>query len=186
MDNIIEIIVFFFVIYSILSSILGKKKPQQKKNQQQYKSPVPQRKSPSAKPVPSQTSSQDILEELFGIKVPKPEEETGYNKQIPNENLEYQSWDPEKDFEKKVKQKDKYEKGNIEKDLPDVNYDKFTTLETTKKKVKVADPIIFKDKREVYNRSTEVKRKLKTQKTLRELFLISEILSKPRAFRRIK
>lgn len=186
MDNIIEIIVFFFVIYSILGSIFGKKKPQQKKNQQQYKRPVPQQQRTATKPVPSQPSSQDILEELFGIKIPKPEENSDYSTNKTADNLEYSSWDPEKDFQKKVEQRQNYEYRNIEKDIPDVNYDRIAALETTKKKVKTAEPIILNEKKEIYKKALEIREKLREPKSVRELFLISEILSKPRSFRKIR
>ncbi len=186
MDNIIEIIVFFFVIYSILGSIFGKKKQQQKKNQQQYKRPVPQQRRTATKPVPSQPSSQDILEELFGIKIPKPEENTGYSTTKTADDLEYSSWDPEKDFQKKVEQRQNYKYRTIEKDIPDVNYDRIAALETTRKKVKTPEPIILKDKKETYKKALEVRQKLSEPRTVRELFLISEILLKPRSFRKIR
>jgi hypothetical protein len=186
MDNIIEIIVFFFVIYSILGSIFGKKKTQQKKNQQQYKRPVPQQRRTTTRRAPSQQSSQDILEELFGFKIPKPEENTGYSTTNQADNLEYSSWDPEKDFQKKVEQRQNYEYRSIEKEVPDVNYDKIATLETAKRKVKISDPIVQKNKKEIFKKTIEIKQKLREPRTVRELFLISEILSKPRALRKIR
>lgn len=186
MDNIIEIIVFFFVIYSILGSIFGKKKQQQKKNQPQYKRPVPQQRRTTTNPVPSQQSSQDILEKLFGIKIPKPEGNTGYSTTKSADNLEYSSWDPEKDFQKKVEQRQNYEYRNIEKEISDVNYDRIATLETTRKKVSTPEPIILKDKKEVYKKALEVRQKLREPRTVRELVLTSEILAKPRAFRKFR
>jgi len=187
MDNIIEIIVFFFVIYSILGSVFGKKKPQQKKNQQPYKQPVPQKRSGSLRTQTSrQQSSQDILEELFGFKIPKPEENTYYTQKQQSEDLEYQSWDPEKDFKKKVEQKEKIEYRNIEKQIPDINYDKIAALETAQKKLKPAEPLTLPQKKEVSLRTLELKKKLRDPKTLRDLFLISEILGKPRAMRKIR
>lgn len=187
MDNIIEIIVFFFVIYSILGSVFGKKKTQQKKSPQQYKRPLPQNR-PSNKRADTQRqqSSQDILEELFGIKIPKPEEDPYYSPTKQHENLEYQSWDPETDFKKKVEQKEKYEYRNIEKAVPDVNYDKIKTLETSERKIKATQPVILQSKKEISKRTIELRQKLRDTKSLQDLFLISEILGKPRAMRKIR
>lgn len=187
MDNIIEIIVFFFVIYSILGSVFGKKKTQQKKGPQQYKRPVPQARPRNTRAeTPRQQSSQDILEELFGIKIPKPEEETNYGKPIPADDLEYSSWDPEKDFQKKVEQREKYEYRNIEKSVPDVNYDKISTLETSQRKIKSTPPVILQPKKEISKRTIELRQKLRDTKNLQDLFLISEILGKPRAMRKVR
>jgi len=187
MDNIIEIIVFFFVIYSILGSVFGKKKTQQKKGQQQYKRPVPQNNPRNTRTgTPRQQSSQDILEELFGIKIPKPDDDSSYTQTQPHDDLEYQSWDPEKDFKKKVEQKEKYEYRNIEKTVPDVNYDKITTLETSQRKSKTAQPILIQSKREISKRTLELRQKLRDTKSLQDLFLVSEILGKPRAMRKVR
>lgn len=187
MDNIIEIIVIFFVIYSILGSVFGKKKTQQKKGPQQYKKPMPQSRPRNTRAeTPRQQSSQDILEELFGIKIPKPEEETSYNKQIPADDLEYNSWDPEKDFKKKVEQRNKYEYRNTEKSVPDVNYDKISTLEVSQRKLKTTQPIILQTKKDISKRTLELKQKLRETRSLQDLFLISEILGKPRSMRKVR
>lgn len=189
MDNIIEIIVFFFVIYSILGSLFGKKKKQQKAGPSEKPLPdiprqtrrVPQTRSPQ------RPSSQDILEELFGLKIPKPEENDQYSQPEYQENLEYQSWDPEKDFKKKVEEKEKYEYRNIEKEYADVNYDKISTLEKTKKKPK---PVTIKKETlptvSLNKRTVEIRQKLRDPQSIRDLFIISEIINKPRALRKIK
>lgn len=189
MDNIIEIIVFFFVIYSILSSLFGKKKKQQKAQPSDTTVPdIPQptRRVPQTG-IPQRPSSQDILEELFGLKIPKPEEADPYSRPENQENLEYQSWDPEKDFKKKVEEKEKYEYRNIEKEYADVNYDRITTLEKSKKRLK---PAVTKHKPNTMvslnKRTVEIKQKLRDPQSIRDLFIISEIINKPRALRKIK
>lgn len=189
MDNIIEIIVFFFVIYSILGSLFGKKKKQQKTSPSERSAPdIPRqtRRVPQTG-IPQRPSSQDILEELFGLKIPKPEEADPYSRPENQENLEYQSWDPEKDFKKKVEEKEKYEYRNIEKEYADVNYDKISTLEKTKKRQK---PVIKKQEPltpvTLNKRTVEIRQKLRDPQSIRDLFIISEIINKPRALRKIK
>jgi hypothetical protein len=190
MDNLFEIIIFFFVIYSVLGSLFGKKKQQntQKQNQQHRRKPSPtySRKVPETS-VPKKPSSQDILEELFGMKLPKTEKDTGYSERSSNDNLEYMSWDPQKDFEKKVEQKEKYEYRNIEKKIPDINYDKIAALEVEQKRIKSAQSVYaYTAKKKIDRRTSEIKNKLRDPRTIRDLYLISEILNKPKALRQTR
>lgn len=184
MDNIFELIIFFFVIYSILSSLFGKKKkkPQteQRKKPVQYRSkPEPQQRTQT-----SQQSNKDILEELFGFKIPQPESEPQSSRSEKyNENLEYSSWDPEKEFEKKVKQRESIEYRNIEKDIPDINYDKVASLEKkqivkTKSSVQAYEAIKSTNKR-----AAGLRKKLNNPESFRDLFIVSEIINKPKALR---
>lgn len=99
MDNIIELIIFLFIVYSIFSSFFGKKKPQQK----------PQSEIPRNRPtegVPKRTSSRqdsiETLEELFGFKLPKTDDEFPQYKQTSTKQTETTSWDPEQEFRTKV------------------------------------------------------------------------------------
>ncbi|MDQ7816048.1 MAG: hypothetical protein RDU14_03420 [Melioribacteraceae bacterium] len=188
MDNIIEIIIFFFVIYSVLGSLFGKKKRQNKQPQQQKRKPAPtySRRVPETS-VPKKPSSQDILEELFGMKLPRTEENSGYSDKRQDDNLEYQSWDPQKDFEKKVAQKEKYGYRNIEKKIPDINYDKITALENAQKKINSAKSVLaYTEKKKIDKRTSEIKKKLRDPRTIRDLYLISEILNKPKALRQAR
>lgn len=185
MDNIFEIIIFFFVIYSVLGSLFGKKKKQKNQQQQQQRKTAPA--SASRVPqtsAPTKPSSQDILEELFGMKLPKTEEDPIYTGRDQDDNLEHQSWDPQKDFEKKVEQKEKYEYRNIEKKIPDINYDKLAALEIERKKINSAKSVLaYTEKKKVDKRTKEIKDKLRDPKTIRDLYLISEILNKPKALK---
>lgn len=185
MDNLFEIIIFFFVIYSVLGSLFGKKKQQKNQQQQQKRKTVPAsaRRVPQTS-APNKPSSQDILEELFGMKFPRTEEDTSYAQRRSNDNLEYESWDPQKDFEKKVEQKEKYEYRNIEKKIPDINYDKLAALETEQKKINSAKSVLaYTEIKKIDKRTNEIKNKLRDPKTIRDLYLISEILNKPKALR---
>jgi hypothetical protein len=190
MDNIIEIIVTFFVIYSILGGLFGKKKkpqPQQQKQQQRQRPKPVQYRQQSDKELqlPQKPKAQDILEELFGLKLPKTEDEYSYSTKRSDDNLEYQSWDPQREFEKKVETKERFEYRNIEKVVPDVDYDKLGSLETERKKVKISDTSkIYEQRKSFSKRTLDIKTKLKDPQTFRELYIISEIINKPKALKR--
>lgn len=184
MDNIIELLVFFFVIYSIIGSIFRKKKKQQR---QQQKRPVQYRERSDNKiPIPKQQqTSKDILEELFGFKTPQPETEpTSPRSQKYEENLEYKSWDPGKEFDKKVKEREGFEYRDIEKTVPDINYDKLSAFGTAKK-ISKNSSITYEYKTSKFSskKTLELKSKLRNPETFRDLFIISEIINKPKALR---
>lgn len=187
MDNIIEIIVFFFVIYSILGSIFGKKKkrrtndsPEPRDQKISYKR-YDEKKVVFKKP----SANQEILEELFGIKIPKTESDYGTrNVEAESRDLENTSWDPEKEFEQKVTAREKYEYRNIEKDVPNVDYDKLTSLEGTKRRSKTVSQIHYDYKVVTYGKAKKLREKLLTNQSVKELFLVTEILNKPKALRK--
>jgi hypothetical protein len=183
MDNLFELIIFFFVIYSIISSLFGKKKKpqtQQRKKPVQYRSkPEVDTKTSTAKP-----SNKDILEELFGFKIPQPETEPQSTRNEKyDENLEYSSWDPEKEFDKKVKQRESVEYRNIEKDVPDINYDKEVSLE--KKKLTRPKSVFqeYETIKKINKKAIGLRNKLRNPETFRDMFIISEIINKPKALR---
>ncbi|MBI1939483.1 MAG: hypothetical protein HYS25_15345 [Ignavibacteriales bacterium] len=185
MDDIIQLIVFFFVIYSIVASIFGKKKTQ--KSETQRRTQVPYQTKDSGKVYSrKQTSSADVLEELFGFKIPKTENEyrtANYDRE--GINLEKVSWNPEKEFEKKVSAREAYEKRNIEKRVPDIDYDKLVSLESARKKTAVDHHKIYARQSDANKKAEEIKRRLKSKSTVKEAFILSELLNKPKALRKI-
>ncbi len=189
MDNIIEIIVFFFVIYSILGSIFGKKKSKRTSN-----SPKPQDQKISYQRYDDKKTSykrpsgnQEIFEELFGIKLPK----SGNDYETRNvekdaDDLEKITWDPEKEFEQKVTAREKYEYRNIEKVVPDIDYDLAGSLENVQKK-KTMSEILHKqyDQKVVtYERAKNFRNKLLANQSIKEFIILTEILNKPKALRK--
>ncbi|MEW6194836.1 MAG: hypothetical protein AB1521_06760 [Bacteroidota bacterium] len=189
MDNIIEIIVFFFVIYSIFGSIFGKKKSKrtngstQPENQKISYRRYDDKKTTYKKP----TGNQEILEELFGIKLPKTDNDYGTrNVEAESRDLENASWDPEREFEQKVTAREKYEYRNIEKAVPDIDYDLTSSLETMPKK-KTMSEILHKQydyKVVCHSRAKNFKDKLLKNQSVQELIILSEILAKPKALRK--
>ena len=71
------------------------------------------------------------------------------------------------------------------RNIPDINYDKLISLETQQAKTLSDEPHIAYEVGFSFNRRTnELKQKIKNPVTLRELYLISEIINKPKAIRR--
>ncbi len=184
MDNIIELIIFLFIVYSIFSSFFGKKKPQQK----------PQSEIPRNRPtegVPKRTSSRqdsiETLEELFGFKLPKTDDEFPQYKQTSTKQTETTSWDPEQEFRTKVSQRETKVNQQVEKPLPNINYDKLDLLEARSKRKFVKPSIKTSEQKKEFlpnARAKDIRKKLENPATIREMILISEILNKPKALRR--
>ncbi|MFA5803917.1 MAG: hypothetical protein WC879_04690 [Melioribacteraceae bacterium] len=171
MDNIFQLLIFLFVIYTIYNSLFGKKKPQRPQNNFPKNETGEEETKASPK---SQYSSTDILQDLFGLKIPKSgdEYETYPQQNYPN-NLEIDLPEIEKESDT--------EKRNI----PEINYDKFISLEAQQNKTISDEPHVAYEVGFSYNRRTnELKQKIKNPVSLRELYLISEIINKPKAIRR--
>lgn len=179
MDNIIEIVVFFFIIYSILSSFLGKKKKSPYKVPDNQTGDVKQKTSPNRESI-------ETLEELFGFKFPKTEDEfpTAQTKSKP-ERIENISWDPEKDFQQKISKRESFSNRNIEKTVPDINYDKTPSYTSaSKRKISKTDVKQTKAKIVENKKVIEIRKKLAEQNSIKEAIILSEILNKPKALRR--
>lgn len=186
MDDIIQLIVFFFVIYSIVASLFGKKKTQKGETQRRTQSPY-QTKEREKVYSRKQPSGADVLEELFGFKIPKTEDEyrrTDYDRE--GINLEKVSWDPEKEFERKVSAREAYEKRNIKKRVPDIDYDKLASLESAGKRTAVDYHKLYAWKSDANKKAEEIKRRLKNKSTVKEAFILSELLNKPKALRKTR
>lgn len=186
MDDIIQLIVFFFVIYSIVASLFGKKKTQKGETQKQTQSPY-QTKEREKVYSRKQPSGADVLEELFGFKIPKTEDKykrTDYDRE--GINLEKVSWDPEKEFERKVTTREAYEKRNIEKRVPDIDYDKLVSLESAGKRTAVDHHKIYAWKSDANKKAEELKRRLRSKSTIKDALILSEILGKPKVLRKTR
>ena len=173
MDNIFQLLIFLFAIYTIINAVFGKKKTQTpgRKIPQENSGEDRIETSPN-----SQYSSTDVLQDLFGMKIPKTgsEYETYSSNKYPS-NFETDGEDTLKQIEpEKVI-------------LPDIDYDKLPSLEAQQKNISLPEEEIHKAYEvgfSVNSRTTDLKQKIKSAKTLQELYLISEILNKPKAHRR--
>lgn len=181
MDNLIEIIVAFFIIYSIINSILASKKTQRRKTN------IPKYDWKSS---PSRSNEQmnpnfETLEDLFGIKIPKTENEFPKTKTEESQSLETFTWDPEKEFKEKIKQREALEYRNIQKNLPNIDYDKTPSYEIAEvRRVDKQDVKIYEEDKIKNPRLLEIRKKLINKSSIRDLFIISEILNKPKALRK--
>jgi hypothetical protein len=174
MDNIIQVIVVIFVIWSILGSAL-KKKPQAPP--QKVAGRIP--REGSNKPSPSyQKSSQDVLEEILGFKIPQQNSRTSRETNYEDEDLEISSRDLETDLPE-VSSESQYASP------PDVNYDKQEALETAdSKSLRVDIHKQYLEKVFVTDQRAQIKKKIRDRATLRDAIMITEILNKPKALRK--
>ena len=181
MDNIFQLLILLFVIYTIYNSLFGKKKPQRPQNN--FPRNETGEADTKASPQP-QYSSTDILQDLFGLKIPKSgdEYETYPQKNYPgNLEIDLPEIEKESDAEKRNIPDINYDKLIS----PVINYDKLTSLEAQQTKTLSDEPHIAYEVGFSFNRKTnELKHKIKNHATLRELYLISEIINKPKALRR--
>lgn len=163
MDNIIQILVILFIIYSIFGSALGKKKPQ---NRQQKFPQDGTGEDQNASPKP-QYSGTDILEDLFGVKLPK----TG------NEYPRIPKYPKTTDVQNNSQ--------DLETQVAVSNYDNLRSPEV---QPNLDVPVELEKAAIVVRKKTPVaaalKKKFQNPSTLRELYLISEILGKPKSLRR--
>lgn len=170
MDNLFQLLIFLFVIYTIINAVFGKKKPKSSEREIPWEGSREVESSTSPRP---QYSSGDVLEDLFGIKLPK----TGD---------EYETHPPTNyptDLEADLSEI--YDQNKIEKsDLPNIDYDNLPSLETQLDTSLSEDQSVYEVKRSINQKTTDLNQKFRDQKTLRELFLISEILNKPKALRK--
>ncbi|MGK9368978.1 hypothetical protein ACSSWA_08745 [Melioribacter sp. Ez-97] len=139
MDSLFEILIMLFLINSVVSSIFAARKKSETSNKGEESS-----------------SSPDLLEDLFGIKLPQ---------QTQNEDTI--SWDPEKEFD---------------------DYKEPVKATQTKKETEFINPVKKVNgtyqKKTVRTKADSIRKKMKNPQTIRELYIISEILNKPKAFRR--
>ena len=170
MDDVIQVIIFLFVIWSFISSAFKKKPvPQQKQNRQ----------NKSGQKQTMNYSTKDILEDLLGVPIPKTGNEypsQDRTRHIP-QDFEHE-WDPERE-DKSLERVKSVE----EKEVPDIDFDKLSTIETEGKvkRVKSTDSPLLQPQL-INLRASEIKAKIKSS-TIRDAIIISEILNKPKALR---
>lgn len=173
MDDVIQVIIFLFVIWSFLSSAF-KKKPEPQKTQ---------KRSSQNKSGQKQTmnySTKDILEDLFGVPLPKNENENPSQRGRMHYPQDFEhEWNPEKENNSLDKLK-----SVEEREIKDIDFDKLSSLEVEGKirRVKPNEPLVIESKL-INERAKEIKRKIKDSATIRDAVLISEILNKPKALR---
>jgi hypothetical protein len=174
MDDIIQVIVILFFIFSIFGSVFGKKKPPQKRPQR-----IPQRRPGEVKTSSgSQYSSSDVLEELFGVKLPK----TG--NEYPRIERDYESVNIESEAADLETTTLDFTRQNLKtNEVQDINYDKQLSLEDTKPKDHL--PSVDKyDKKRYLLKSFEIRKKFVSSSSLKDAILISEIINKPKSLRK--
>lgn len=189
MDSVIEYIVFIIFLISILNGIFGKKKKKQQQQKAQAERKA-QPKSGAAKSVPEK-KTQDILEELFGLKM-SPEERIDSKEAVADKNLDTKleaekfqrvdTWDPEDEFKE------------VDYSTSEMIQNKFTPRQYQSKskdlepvqRIRASEKyhsIAKKVEHNTNKRRKEIKKKLNNPKTIRDYIIVQELLNEPKAFR---
>jgi hypothetical protein len=159
MDDLVKIIFFAIIIISFFGSMFKKKPQPKKQNSQDWM-------GGSAKQTPP-PSNYDILRDVLDRNLPKTGGEYPPLKTTPSKIDD--SWTVPID---KIDEK------------PEAVYDKPTPLEDAMKSEFYSEPQkLYVPIAPLSKRAIELKRKISSKATLRELYLISEILNKPKSLR---
>ena len=160
MDDLVKIIFFAIIIISFFGSMFKKKPQPKRQNSQDQMGGSAQQTSPSP-------SNYDILQDMLDSRVPKTGSEYPPLKTVPT-NVD-NSWTIPID---KMDEK------------PEAVYEKPTPLENAMKSEFYSEPQkLYVPIAPLSKRAIELKKKIKSKASLRELYLISEILNKPKALR---
>ncbi|MEW6006367.1 MAG: hypothetical protein AB1695_13750 [Stygiobacter sp.] len=164
MDDLIRILIFIIFVWSIIGGLKSDKKRK-----------LPQNKLPQnyggkeKKPLPSYNKlPEEILGEMFGIKIPKSEE---YSESYETKDLEKEVVDLENSKQEAKTQWD-------------LDYDKITFTDNLQKKDLNVSYEINQAEKVKLNYSKVIIDKLKNKSSLKDAIIISEILNKPKALRR--
>lgn len=186
MDNILEIIIILFFLLSGINSIFGDKK----KRRQKMEEKIPQDTSAKKeKKFPKDES--ELFETLFGIpkpttKTPDPFDEPDLEQRTysKNESTDYENtWNPEDEFEKssEIKPSDVTKKEKIFEEIAKIDYDKIIPAKSAKIEIVSLDKLT---KPQVNKKVSELRKILKSKKSVKDSIIIAEILNKPKALRK--
>ena len=204
MDNIFEYIIAAFFLFSLLSS-LGKKKNKNKmRKPMPGETPYERKESMSNRPTqqrekvmtrPSggwgQPTSQPSPKDIFDMIFNEPEQIKKAPQNQPSMQ-QSETWDPVAEYE------DKFSTSKMHTTIPEIDYDKLPAYDNLKISEKNKFPKLEQDikgtKKDLkviyeYNvlkdtRALGIRQKILNSKSLRDFIIISEILNKPKAFRR--
>ena len=195
MDNLFELLILLVFILSGLNSLFGNKKKRRKQMEEAQKNEntKPKYDPPEKKKFPGDET--DLLEELFGIKkdkkeAPDPFEEPAVKKQTNYEN-DYrnyqhyeneQSWNPEDDFKdaSETKNYEMKKRQSIFEQISKIDFDKKSPAKPALEKIKIIEDKVLTSKN---TKALELIEILKNKKSVKNSFLIAEILGKPKAHR---
>lgn len=191
--NLFEYLLIIFFIVAALQNFLGKKKKQQQQREKQAEQQVHTQRE---RRVEKQEPTKDILEQLFGLKIPDKDgpQKSRTPSDITEESYGYNdsSWNPEEEFKdvmasrpprtvKKEKFQTESEFINPTKALEKKIADARKSLRNLPDDIEVED---LSETTYASNFVMSLKRKITNPETIREFILFSEILNKPKALRR--
>lgn len=198
--NFFEYLIIIFFVVSALQSLFGKKKKQQQKNRQaQQGSGAPQQRQQRNEE--KKESAQDILEQMFGLKLPdQNEKQTKTPSDTETDVLDPKgyhdtSWNPEEEYEDSIGiETVRYENTDYQNRHKKTEYKEqvrnVDRQTDTAKRIMGKIPTQMKVE-EVGVSLTEtvqfvqrIRNNISNPDSIREYILVSEILNKPKALRR--
>ena len=195
-SNLFEYLIIIFFIVSALQSFFGKKKKKQTDRRDRDETAKTQSTQPQRQVEKRKESTQDILEQLFGLKIP---DQTESQKKYPSDRnteaigpggYKETSWNPEEEFEDSVDVESvRYQQKNIESEYVDTNAQLEARIKKAKESMKRLPTTIEVEEVGGYSEETtafvnRIKNNISNPDSIREYILVSEILNKPKAYRR--
>ncbi|HKJ81156.1 MAG TPA: hypothetical protein VJ954_03985 [Ignavibacteriaceae bacterium] len=180
MDNFLQILFFLFIIFSFIAPLFKKKKEQGQKQQtkaQNQNNPERQRAKAELK---KEMEEYDILNEIQGLfkppeEIKKPAETQTYEQSYKESPYETPEWEKALKTEHTIN--DEWHRATTEADF---NKESAVIDIEAKRIQKLID-----DKNKPVNvRLGELRKSIRNPETLKQYFLISEIIGKPRAVKR--
>ncbi|MCZ7601261.1 MAG: hypothetical protein C4543_00470 [Ignavibacteriales bacterium] len=200
-SNLFEYLIIIFFIVSALQSFFGKKKKKQTEQRNRDETARTQSTQSQQKVEKKKETTQDILEQLFGLKIP---DQTGSQTKYPSDrNTEVldpsgyhdTTWNPEEEFEDSVGvetvryEQKKVDQEKVESEFIDPNARLEARIKKAKESLKrLPDKIEVEDVGQSMTETVEyvknIRKNISNPDTIREYILVSEILNKPKAYRR--
>jgi len=188
MDNFLQILFFLFIIFSFIAPLFKKKKEQEQQTKaQDQNNPERQRAKAELK---KEMEEYDILNEIQGLfkppeEVKKPAEKQTYAQSYeespavtqPYEESSYETPEWEKALKTEHTVNDEWHRATTEAD-----FNKESAV--IDKEAKRIQKLIDDRNKPVNVRLGELRKSIRNPETLKQYFLISEIIGKPRAVKR--
>ncbi len=187
-NNLFEILLAFYLIFTFIGGILKKKKKARRSLEASEAIENINVKEVKPAKIKRDEQTREMLNKIFGIQMPD-DDEDGTEREIPNSigevrsEPEVETWHPEKDFEDVEENQVPVSISDplAEKYKPEVKHDEFL-------------PPLLSDKEmdEIYSmqsinesvQESKYHQMIHDVENLRDVFLLSEILNKPKALRK--
>lgn len=186
MDNVFEILIYIIIIISFLSSIFKKKQKTQQRTQQRPQSDNYEQKEVAVSE-PQSKEDYDVLKEIEDFfKVGS--EQYGQGKRVPVEQesseTDYRIEETPKTETLQTNSAAETFRSEIEKQREELKLKRAMVDSVVEEKAKQFEELLAKPVQPVKSVAAAIKSKLRNQQNIKEYIVFSEILGKPKAFRK--